>query len=106
MIKLFNDVDKVKHEFIELDKNNINKFILDYRSIIDHKKYDINNVINELKLLKNKLEIKSDDKLLNEYLTIKRNNSLDDFNKIKKIINIISYSFMISGVGIITTSYK
>ena len=106
--KLFNNTTNYNKELLDhitIIKNNFKnsnndeslRFILDYRSIIEYRNYDIKILVNELKTIDNILKSESVYNLFNRFLEIKRVEKMNNYYKKYYMTDKIIYS----GIGIL-----
>jgi hypothetical protein len=91
--QLLNEITIIKNTFNNANNDEILKFLIDYRSTIDYKKYDINILVEDLKIINQTLITESTYNLFNRVIDIKRDEKLNKFYKKQYNIDKLIYMF-------------
>jgi hypothetical protein len=102
--ELIDHITIIKNNFKNSNDDEVLKLILDYRSIIDYKKYNIDILVNDLNMINNTLKTESTYNLFNRYLQIKRDEKMYNYHKKYYMTNIISNTLIGTGIGLVVYS--
>ena len=91
--QLLDEITIIKKNFNNANNDEILKFLIDYRSTIDYKKYDINILVEDLKIINQTLKTESTYNLFNRVIDIKRDEKLNKFYNKQYNIDKLIYMF-------------
>jgi hypothetical protein len=102
--ELLDHIIIIKNNFKNSTDDEVLKLILEYRSIIEYRKYNIDILVNDLKMIDKILKTESTYNLFNRFLQIKRDNVQNNNYKKYYMTNIISNTLIGSGIGLVVYS--
>ena len=104
--ELLDHITIIKNNFKNSNDDEVLKLILDYRSIIYYKKYNIDILVNDLKIINNTLKTESTYNLFNRFLQIKRDEKMYNFHKKHYMTNTLIGAGIVLVIGNIIVNSK